>query len=98
MNLQRSRKTIRGGPGHPGSLAQFGQPARRFRDRVQHDHGFVEDADAAMLSHKEILASRILRSSERAAIERIEAKCRARWPRKFGPTTLWSPVRGPVPT
>ena len=30
---------------------------------VQYAHGFVEDADAAMLSHKEILASRILRSS-----------------------------------
>jgi hypothetical protein len=28
---------------------------------VQHAHRFVEDADAAMLSHKEILTSRILR-------------------------------------
>jgi hypothetical protein len=29
---------------------------------VQHFHGFVEHADAAILSHREILASRILRS------------------------------------
>jgi hypothetical protein len=29
---------------------------------VEHTHGFVEDADAAILSHKAILASRILRS------------------------------------
>jgi hypothetical protein len=29
---------------------------------VQHPHSFVEDADAAILSHKEILTSRIVRS------------------------------------
>jgi hypothetical protein len=30
---------------------------------VQYPHGFVENADAAILSHREILASRIVRST-----------------------------------
>jgi 3-isopropylmalate/(R)-2-methylmalate dehydratase large subunit len=34
---------------------------------VQHPHGFVENADAAILSHREILTSRIVRSSYVAA-------------------------------
>lgn len=61
MHLQRGRQPVCGGPGQVGSIAEFGQSAGRFRDRVQHANGFVEDTDTAMLSHKEIIASRILR-------------------------------------
>ena len=44
-----------------GAIAQFGQPAWRLGDRVQHTHRFVEHADTAILSHIEILASRNVR-------------------------------------
>jgi hypothetical protein len=61
MHFEGGRQPVRGGSGQSGSLTQFGQPAGGFRDRVQQPHTFVEYADSAMLSHKEILASRIMR-------------------------------------
>ncbi|EUA14078.1 transcriptional regulator, IclR family domain protein [Mycobacterium xenopi 4042] len=64
MHLEAGGKPVRGGPGQAGAFAQFSQAARRFRDRVQHTHSFVEHPDAAILSHKEILASRIVRTRE----------------------------------
>jgi hypothetical protein len=50
-----------GGPRQSGALAQFGQPAGGLGHRVQYAHRFVEDADTAILSHREILAFRIVR-------------------------------------
>jgi hypothetical protein len=52
---------MRGGAGQAGALTQFGQPARRVGDRVQYTHRFIKHADAAILSHKEILTSQIVR-------------------------------------
>ena len=54
-------QAVRGGTRQSRALAQLGKPARRIGDRMQDAHGFVEDADAAILSHREILASRIVR-------------------------------------
>jgi hypothetical protein len=62
MHLEGRCQPIGRGPGQAGPITQFGQPTWRFRDYVQDAYGFVEDADTAMLSHKEILASRIVRS------------------------------------
>ena len=61
VHLQSRGQPVRGGPGQSGAVAQFGQPARGIGDGMQYAHGFVEDADAAILSHREILASRMLR-------------------------------------
>jgi len=51
---------VRGGPGQAGARAEIGQPAGGLGDGVQHHHGFVEHADAAILSHIEILTSHIV--------------------------------------
>ena len=61
MHLQARGKPMRGGTRQAGALAQFGQPTRRVGHRMQHTHRFVQHADAAILSHKEILASQIVR-------------------------------------
>ena len=52
---------MRGRARQAGALAEFGQPAWRVGHRVQHTHRFVQHADAAILSHKEILTSQIVR-------------------------------------
>ena len=59
--LPARRQPMRGGARQAGAIAQFGQPAWRLGDRVQHTHRFVEHADTAILSHIEILASRNVR-------------------------------------
>lgn len=61
VGLQARGQPVGGGPGEAGPLHQFGQPTRRLRDRVQYAHRFVEHADAAIISHREILASRNVR-------------------------------------
>ena len=61
MNLQPRGKPMRGGPRQPGAFAQFGQATGRLGNRVQQSHGFVQHADTAILSHKEILAFQIVR-------------------------------------
>jgi len=59
--LQAGGQSVRGGARKPGAFAEFGQTARGIGNRVQYPHGFVENADTAILSHREILASRMLR-------------------------------------
>jgi hypothetical protein len=61
MHFQSSGESMRGGARKAGALTQFGQPARRLGHGVQHTHRFVQHADAAILSHKEILTSQIVR-------------------------------------
>ncbi len=61
VGFQPGGQAMRGGARQTGALAQFGQTARRLGDRVQYAHRFVEHADTAILSHREILASRIVR-------------------------------------
>ncbi|BBY96747.1 hypothetical protein MFAL_02140 [Mycolicibacterium fallax] len=74
MDFQARGQPVGGGPRQPGALAEFGQAARRLGDRVQHPHRFVEDADTAILSHREILTSRIVRLPAHAIPrERIES-------------------------
>jgi hypothetical protein len=55
MGLQAGGQPMRGGPGQAGSCTQLGEPAGGLGNRVQYPHGFVEHADAAILSHIEIL-------------------------------------------
>ena len=62
MNFQAGCQPVRCGPWQTGAVAQFGQSTWRFRDRVQHPHGFIENANAAIMSHIEILASHIVRT------------------------------------
>ena len=61
---------VSGGAGQARPFAKFGKPARRLGHRVQHAHRFVENADTAILSHREILASRMLRSPARHHADR----------------------------
>ena len=61
VHFESRGEPVRGGPRQSGAVAQFGQPARGLGDGMQYPHGFVEHADAAILSHREILASRMLR-------------------------------------
>lgn len=67
MDLQPRRQPVSGGPGKPGALAQFRQPAGGVADGRQDLHRFVEDADTAMLSHGTILAFQIMRRNEHGA-------------------------------
>ena len=68
VHLQAHREPVRGGARQAGALAQLGQPARLGGRRPQHPHGFVEHADAAMLSHKQILTSYDSEMSRGAAV------------------------------
>ena len=61
FGAQAGGQAVRGGARKSGALAEFGQTARGIGNRVQYPHGFVENADAAILSHREILTSRMLR-------------------------------------
>lgn len=61
VHLEARGQPMRGGSGQSGPFTQFGQAARRLCDGVQYAHRFVEHADAAILSHREILAFRIVR-------------------------------------
>ena len=48
-------------PWQLGAFAEIRQAAWGLGHRVKHAHGFVQHADAAILSHKEILSSQIVR-------------------------------------
>ncbi len=61
MHLQPRGEPVRGRPRQTGAFAQFGQSAGRLGDRMQQPHGFVQHADTAILSHREILAFQIVR-------------------------------------
>jgi hypothetical protein len=61
MHFEAGGQSMGGGAWQTGALAEFGEPAWRVGDRVEHTHRFVEYAYAAILSHKEILASQIVR-------------------------------------
>ena len=51
VHLQSGGQPVRGRAGQAGAVAQLGQAARGLGDGMQHAHGFVENADAAILSH-----------------------------------------------
>jgi hypothetical protein len=66
VEFQTGSQPMRRGPRQSGAFAEFGQATAGLGDRVQHTHRFVEDADAAIvshiiISHMKILASQIVR-------------------------------------
>ena len=61
MHLQPDGQPVGGGSRQVGAFAQIRQAARGLGHSVQHSHGFVQHADTAILSHKEILASQNVR-------------------------------------
>ena len=63
VDFQARGQPVCGGPWQAGALAKVGEPTRRVRHRMQHAHRFVQHADAAILSHREILASQNVRKS-----------------------------------
>lgn len=67
MYLQPCRKPVCGGAGETRAFAQFREPAGRVAYGGQDLHRFVEDADAAMLSHVTILTFQILRRNQHGA-------------------------------
>jgi hypothetical protein len=48
-------------PRQVGAFAQIRKAARGLGHGMEHPHRFVQHADTAILSHKEILASQIVR-------------------------------------
>src|SRR5699024_6572710 len=62
VRLEPDGQAVGRGPGQSGAFADLGQRAGRLGDRVEDVHGFIEHADAAMLSHESILTSHIVRS------------------------------------
>ncbi|BEK90086.1 proline dehydrogenase [Nocardia seriolae] len=60
MGLQAHGQPVRGGAGQAGAGAQLVEAAGLLGYGVQDGHGFVQNPDTAMLSHRTILASRML--------------------------------------
>ena len=61
VHFEPDGESVRGRPRQVGAFAQIRQAARGLGHGVQHAHRFVQHADAAILSHREILASQIVR-------------------------------------
>ena len=51
VRFQTGRKSMGGRAGETGAFAEFAERTGRLGNRVEHSHGFVENADAAILSH-----------------------------------------------
>ena len=61
VDFQPHGKPVRRGAGQVGAFAEIRQPTGGLGHGVEHPHRFVQHADAAILSHKEILPSQIVR-------------------------------------
>ena len=61
MDLEGDRQAMRRGPRQSGLLDQVAERARAGGYGIENGHRFVDDADAATMSHKAILASQYTR-------------------------------------
>jgi hypothetical protein len=61
MDLESDRQAMRRGPRQSGLLDQVAERARAGGYGIENGHRFVDDADAATMSHEAILASQYTR-------------------------------------
>src|SRR5262249_30834642 len=61
MDLEGDRQAVRRGPRQPSFLDQIAERARAGGHGIENGHRFVDDADAATMSHEAILSSQYTR-------------------------------------
>lgn len=74
VNLEADSEAVRGCSRKPGASAEIAERAGLLGHRVQNTHRFVENTDAAMLSHRSILSSRIVGSHHRVEFGYVDTE------------------------